>query len=125
MLAMVIPVRILPGRSASTCHCTQCSGYETFPQGELLHIKHHNPIRALIGNNLRSKNLEVHQEVHCVTEGESNRTIIIAIKCRKDEAEIRFEDTPSQQHEVDREKQNIYQPTIPTSKELTRSVTSK
>ena len=73
----------------------------------------------LLANGLRSKGMEVFEEVHCVAENDSNRRIdIISIDKSKREAEIidptiRFETSNSQPEEVNVEKKNIYEPTIP------------
>ncbi|KAJ4445181.1 hypothetical protein ANN_06982 [Periplaneta americana] len=91
MIAMVAPVRSPPGRSTGTTHFRHCSEYETLPhvlgscpQGAVLRIKRHNIIRSMIADALRSKNLDVHEEVHCIADGESNRRIdIIAINRNK------------------------------------------
>ncbi|KAJ4436141.1 hypothetical protein ANN_18768 [Periplaneta americana] len=125
MIVMVAPVHSLPGRSTGTTHCRHCSDYETLPhvlgscpQGEVLRIKRHNIIRSLIADALRSKNLDVHEEVHCIADGGSNRRIdIIAINRNKQTAEIidptiRFEISATQPSEVDEEKKKIYEPTI-------------
>ncbi|KAJ4428684.1 hypothetical protein ANN_25677 [Periplaneta americana] len=96
MIAMVAPVRSLPGRSTGTTHCRHCSEYETLPhvlgscpQGQVLRIKRYNTIRSMIADALRSKNLDVHEEVHCIADGGSNRRIdIIAINRNKQTAEI-------------------------------------
>ncbi|KAJ4434411.1 hypothetical protein ANN_22972 [Periplaneta americana] len=102
-----------------------CSEYETLshvlgscPQGEVLRIKRHNIIRSMIADALRSKNLDVHEEVHCIADGGSNRKIdIIAINRNKQTAEIidptiRFEISATQPSEVNEEKKKIYEPTI-------------
>ncbi|KAJ4450916.1 hypothetical protein ANN_02350 [Periplaneta americana] len=125
MTAMVAPVRSLPGRSTGTTHCRHCSEYETLPhvlgscpQGEVLRIKRHNTIRSMIADALRSKNLDVHEEFHCIADGGSNRRIdIIAINRNKQTAEIidptiRFEISATQPSEVNEEKKKIYEPTI-------------
>ncbi|KAJ4431205.1 hypothetical protein ANN_19802 [Periplaneta americana] len=88
------------------------------PQGEVLKIKRHNTIRSMIADALRSKNLDVHEEVHCLADGGSNRRIdIIAINRNKQTAEIidptiRFEISATQPSEVNEEKKKIYEPTI-------------
>ncbi|KAJ4444418.1 hypothetical protein ANN_06210 [Periplaneta americana] len=86
--------------------------------GEVLRIKRHNTIRSMIADALRSKNLDVHEEVHCIADGGSNRRIdIIAINRNKQTAEIidptiRFEISATQPSEVNEEKKKIYEPTI-------------
>ncbi|KAJ4429713.1 hypothetical protein ANN_21917 [Periplaneta americana] len=67
---------------------------------------------------LRSKNLDVHEEVHCIADGGSNRRIdIIVINRNKQTAEIidptiRFEISTTQPSEVNEEKKKIYEPMI-------------
>lgn len=117
MVAMVPPLRSIPGRSTNTSHCRHCGVYESLPhvlgscpQGELLRIKRHNIVRTLLANSLRSKGLEVYEEVHCLADGDSNRRIdIIAINRQKASADIvdptiRFEVSLNQPNEVDLEK---------------------
>ncbi|KAJ4449887.1 hypothetical protein ANN_01293 [Periplaneta americana] len=124
MTAMMAPVRSLPGRSTGTTHCRHCSEYETLPhvlgscpQGEVLRIKRHNTIRSMIADALRSKNLDVHEEVHCIADGGSNRRIdIVAINRNKQSVEIidptiRFEISATQPSEVNEEEKEIYEPT--------------
>ncbi|KAJ4440121.1 hypothetical protein ANN_08258 [Periplaneta americana] len=87
------------------------------PQGEVLRIKRHI-IRSMIADALRSKNLDDHEEVHCIADGGSNRRIdIIAIKRNKKTAEIIyptiiFEISATQPSEVNEEKKKIYEHTI-------------
>ncbi|KAJ4435363.1 hypothetical protein ANN_17977 [Periplaneta americana] len=86
--------------------------------GEVLRIKRHNTIRSMIADALRTKNLDVHEEVHCIADGGSNRSIdIIAINRNKQTAEIidptiRFEISATQPTEVNEEKKKIYESTI-------------
>ncbi|KAJ4444040.1 hypothetical protein ANN_05829 [Periplaneta americana] len=114
--------RMGESRNAYRVHCSE---YETLPhvlgscpQGEVLRIKRHNTIRSMIPDALRSKNLDVHEEVHCIADGGSNRRIdIIAINRNKQTAEIidptiRFEISATQPSEVNKEKKKIYEPTI-------------
>ncbi|KAJ4427222.1 hypothetical protein ANN_24839 [Periplaneta americana] len=123
MIAMVTPVRFLRGLSTGTTHCRHCSEYETlphvlgsFPQGEVLRIKRYNTMCTMIADAFRSKNLDIHEEVHCIADGGSNRRIdIIAINRNKQTAEIidptiRFEISATQPSEVNEEKKKIYEP---------------
>ncbi|KAJ4448399.1 hypothetical protein ANN_10415 [Periplaneta americana] len=72
----------------------------------------------MIADALRSKNLDVHEEVHCIADGGSNcRIDIIAINKNKQTVEIidptiRFEISATQPSEVNEEKKKIYEPTI-------------
>ncbi|KAJ4439602.1 hypothetical protein ANN_07730 [Periplaneta americana] len=72
----------------------------------------------MIADALRSKNLDVHEEVHCIADGGRNRRIdIIAINRNKQTAEIidptiRFEISATQPSEVNEEEKKIYEPTI-------------
>ncbi|KAJ4448837.1 hypothetical protein ANN_00228 [Periplaneta americana] len=114
-----------PGCSTGTTHCRHCSEYETLPhmlgscpQGEVLRIKRHSIICSMMADALRSKNLDVHEEVHCIADGGSNRRIdIIAINRNKQTAEIidptiRFEISATQPSEMNEEKKKIYEPMI-------------
>ena len=72
MTAMVLPIRTVPGRCTSTNHCRHCSAYETLshalgtcPHGEILRIKRQNIIRSMIAQALRSKGMEIYEEVTC------------------------------------------------------------
>ena len=84
MTAMVPPIRTIPGRSTSTNHCRHCSEYETLshvlgrcPHGEILRIKRHNIIRSMIAQALRSKGMEVYEEVTCLAEQDIIRRVDI------------------------------------------------
>ena len=76
-------------------------------------------IRSMIAQALRSKGMEVYEEVTCLAEQDSIRRIdIITINRKKNVAEIvdptiRFEISKTQPSDVDREKKAIYEPTIP------------
>ena len=76
-------------------------------------------IHIFLANSLRSKGLEVYEEVHCLADGDSNRRIdIIAINRQKASADIvdptiRFEVSLNQPNEVDLEKKKNYEPSIP------------
>ncbi|KAJ4446459.1 hypothetical protein ANN_13155 [Periplaneta americana] len=125
MTALVAPVRALPGRPTGTSHCRHCSEFESLPhvlgrcpQGEISRIKR-NIIRSLLAAALRNKGLEVYEEVHCLSDQDSVRRIdIIAITREKSVAEIidptiRFELSKAQPMDVDKEKKEIDETTMP------------
>ncbi|KAJ4435993.1 hypothetical protein ANN_18617 [Periplaneta americana] len=72
-----------------------------------------------IAEVLRHLGWEVHEEVHCISAADSNRRAdIIVIDRVKDKAmildpTIRFERNLSQADEVNKEKQEIYEPCLP------------
>jgi hypothetical protein len=82
-------------------------------------MKRHNEIRTIIANELRNRDYEVHEEVHCISDSGSTRRIdIIAIDKKNQEGYIidptvRFENSLNQPDEVDKEKKIIYEPTGP------------
>ena len=68
----VSPLRSILGHSSGSNRCKHCSAYETLPhvlgiclKGELLLIKRHDTVRTLLATALRSKGLEVFEEVQC------------------------------------------------------------
>ncbi|KAJ4438964.1 hypothetical protein ANN_14918 [Periplaneta americana] len=75
-------------------------------------------IEAVMNHDMKYKNLDVHEEVHCIADSGRNRRIdIIAINRNKQTAEIidptiRFENSATQPSEVNEEKKKIYEPTI-------------
>ena len=93
--------------------------YRNCAEGQLLRIKRYDVLRSLLANGLRSKGQEVHEEVHCIVDGGSTRRIdIICINTKKSIAEIvdptiHFESSSTQPEDVNAEKKNIYEPTIP------------
>jgi hypothetical protein len=126
MTCNIASVRTVPGRGPNTTHCRHCNEYETLAhvlgsckQGELLRNKRHNAVREILANELKKKGLEVHQEVHCLSESGSTRRVdILAIDREKDQGwiidpTVRFEDNQDQPEKVNQEKQGIYEPTVP------------
>ncbi|KAJ4437541.1 hypothetical protein ANN_17686 [Periplaneta americana] len=92
--------------------------------GELLRNSRHHNIRKLIAQALRNKSLEVHEEVHCVASegGGIRRADIVALDKTNSKGfildpTVRFEMSQSQPSEVNKEKQQIYEPTIPYFRE--------
>ncbi|KAJ4436806.1 hypothetical protein ANN_16938 [Periplaneta americana] len=77
-----------------------------------------NVKRSMIADALRSKNLDVHEDVHCIADdGSSRRIDIIAINRNKQAAKIidpmfRFEISATQPSEVNEEKKKISESTI-------------
>ncbi|KAJ4440908.1 hypothetical protein ANN_10756 [Periplaneta americana] len=123
MDANVALVRSLHGRS--------CNEIETLAQvlgscqhGELLRNSRHHNIRKVIEQGLRERFFEVHEEVHCVASegGGIRRVNIVALDKTNNRAfildpTVRFEMSQTQPSEVNKEKQQIYEPTIPYFRE--------
>lgn len=136
LLTNTVAARAIPGRSRDGTGCRRCRGPENYhhetvphilgscPYGSLLRNERHNAIRSLIANALREKGREVYEEIQCVAEGGSIRRIDIIIVDRQNSAAIildptvRYEDSIEQPMEVDREKKDIYEATIPFFKNL-------
>ncbi|KAJ4428926.1 hypothetical protein ANN_25922 [Periplaneta americana] len=92
--------------------------------GELLRNSRHHNIRKLIAQALRNKSFEVHEEVHCVVSegGGIRRADIVALDKTNSKGfildpTVRFEMSQTQPSEVNKEKQQIYEPTIPYFRE--------
>ncbi|KAJ4445780.1 hypothetical protein ANN_12465 [Periplaneta americana] len=92
--------------------------------GELLRNSRHHNIRKLIAQALRNKSFEVHEEVHCVASegGGIRRADIVALDKTNSKGfildpTVRFEMSQTQPSEVNKEKQQIYEPTIPYFRE--------
>jgi hypothetical protein len=122
----VAPVRALPGRSVENTRCRFCNEKESLAhvlgaceRGKALRILRHNDIRHTIANAFRTAGYEVHEEVNCVALNDSIRRNDILVIDRKSnvghifDPTIRFEVSPNQPDEVDKEKKAIYEPTIP------------
>ncbi|KAJ4429143.1 hypothetical protein ANN_26144 [Periplaneta americana] len=87
----------------------------------LLNVRHHS-VRSYIASHLRkSKNLEVHEEVYCISEDGSRanrREDIVALNRQTKKAVILdpnvwFEKDVSQALAADQEKQVVYRPYVP------------
>ena len=131
MSANVYPVRSIPGRSSDGPQCRYCDERETLShvlgrchRGDLLRNSRHHEIRSIIANGLRNVKINgrplwaVHEEVHCVAEGGSNRRVDILCYNKSKtgyilDPTIRFEQNCDQAKEVDAEKKAIYNPCIP------------
>ncbi|KAJ4450526.1 hypothetical protein ANN_01953 [Periplaneta americana] len=92
--------------------------------GELLRNSRHHNIRKLIAEALRNRSFEVHEEVHCVASegGGIRRADIVALDKTNSKGfildpTVRFEMSQTQPSEVNKEKQQIYDPTIPYFRE--------
>ncbi|KAJ4446866.1 hypothetical protein ANN_13566 [Periplaneta americana] len=92
--------------------------------GELLRNSLHHNIRKLIAQALRNKSFEVHEEVHCVASEDSGikRADIVALDKTNSrgfilDPTVRFQMSRTQPSEVNKEKQQIYEPTIPYFRE--------
>ncbi|KAJ4429134.1 hypothetical protein ANN_26135 [Periplaneta americana] len=124
----LIPVRSVPVRSFNTTRCrhTDCNETETIGhvlefcrKSELLRNNRHHRVRTSIAEVLRHFGCKVCEEVHCISAADSNRRAdIIDIDRVKDKAmvldlTIRFERNLSQADEVNKEKQEIYEPCLP------------
>ncbi|KAJ4450518.1 hypothetical protein ANN_01945 [Periplaneta americana] len=92
--------------------------------GELLRNSRHHNIRKLIAQALRKRPFEVHEEVHCVASegGGIRRADIVALDKNNSKGfildpTVRFELSQTQPSEDNKEKQQIYEPTIPYFRE--------
>ncbi|KAJ4452186.1 hypothetical protein ANN_03704 [Periplaneta americana] len=117
-----------------SCNSTYCNEIETLAHvlgscqhGELLRNSRHHNIRKLIAQALRNKSFEVHEEVHCVASegGGIRRADIVALDKTNSKGfildpTVRFEMSQTQPSEVNKEKQQIYEPTIPYFRENIR-----
>ncbi|KAJ4426676.1 hypothetical protein ANN_26474 [Periplaneta americana] len=131
MNANVAPVRSLHGRSLDGFRCGYCNEIETLAHvlgscqhGELLRYSRHHNISKLIAQALRKRSFEVHEEVHCVASegGGIRRADIVALDKTNSKGiildpTVRFEMSQTQPSEVNKEKQQIYEPTIPYFRE--------
>ena len=127
LTANVAPVRVLHGRSQDGNHCRHChSEIETLPhvlgfckQGFLLRNTRHHTIRSAIATAIAKTGLETYEEVHCLGVDSSNRRVdIIAIDRKKEygyiiDPTVRFESRVGQAEEINVEKKDIYEATIP------------
>ncbi|KAJ4446185.1 hypothetical protein ANN_12878, partial [Periplaneta americana] len=114
--ANVAPVRSLHGRSLDGFRCRYCK-IETLAHvlgscqhGELLRNSRHQNIRKLIGQALRNKSFEVHEEVHCVASegGGIRRADIVALDKTNSKGfildpTVRFEMSQTQPSKVNKE----------------------
>ncbi|KAJ4430209.1 hypothetical protein ANN_22419 [Periplaneta americana] len=125
----VPPIRAVPGRSRDVTRCRRClSEIETLPHilgfcpyiEALCNIRHH-AVRSMLAEALKEIEFTVHQEVKgLATQGSVRRIDIIAIKNNSTyilDPTIRFEIHEDQMHEVNSEKKQIYEPTIPFFKD--------
>src|SRR5436190_1909397 len=126
MTCNVVSVRTVPGRGPNTNRCRHCNEFESLAhvlgsckQGEMLRIKRHNDVRQMLAQELKKNKLEVYEELHCVSETGSTRRIDILAISRSEnkgwiiDPTIRFENNITQPEDVDKEKKEIYEPTIP------------
>ena len=122
MVACVVPVRSVPGRSQDGTLCRHCREPETLshvlgscPHGALLRNTRHHAVRSAIAEELKKKGWKVVEEVHCVATGGSNRRLDILAYNEKTKSgtvidpTIRFETSLNQPSEVDEEKRKIYE----------------
>jgi hypothetical protein len=125
MVACVVPVRSVPGRSQDGTLCRHCREPETLshvlgscPHGALLRNTRHHAVRSAIAEAIRAKGLQVVEEVHCIAQGGSNRRLdILAYNPETKvgtiiDPTIRFETNINQPDEVNKEKRTIYEPCI-------------
>src|SRR5436190_6957133 len=130
MVANVVPVRSVPGRSQDGTRCRHCSEPETLahvlgscPYGALLRNSRHHSVRTIIATALRNKGWQVVEEVHCIAESGSNRRLdILCFNTKSKEGfvidpTIRFEVSSDQPKLVDEEKKSIYEPCVKYLKE--------
>ena len=131
MVGNVTAVRTIPGRSQDArCRHQNCTEFETLPhvlgscdRGNLLRNTRHHLIRTQIADALRTNGFNVHEEIHCVGDGDSNRRadIIAMLPDSKYgyiiDPTVRMEVDEQQPEMVNLEKQNIYNSCIPYLKE--------
>ena len=126
MIGNVTAVRATPGRTMDTNHCRHCHNeIETLshvlgscPHGETLRNARHHKIRSSIAKALRDSGFKVYEEVHGLsTCGSSRRIDMIAFNNNKMgyiiDPTVRFETSKNQPDDVNNEKKQIYEPTIP------------
>ncbi|KAJ4434213.1 hypothetical protein ANN_22761 [Periplaneta americana] len=126
MVGNVAAVRAVPGRSQDN-RCRHCHNeVETLahvlgscPHGEGLRNARHHQLRSIIATALKHADYNTFEEVHGLSvTGSTRRIDIIAFKesTRSGfiiDPTVRFETDEEQPAEVDKEKKNIYNPTIP------------
>jgi hypothetical protein len=123
MIACVVPVRSVPGRSQDGTLCRYCREPETLPHvlgycphGALLRNARHHAVRSAIAEAIRAKGWNVEEEIHCLAEGGSNRRLDILAYNKETKTgtiidpTIRFETHKNQPDEVNIEKRKIYEP---------------
>ncbi|KAJ4429563.1 hypothetical protein ANN_21732 [Periplaneta americana] len=115
--------RSFAGRHADH-YSTRTFGHGSCQHGKLLRNSRHHDIRKLIAQALRKRSFEVHEEVHCVASegGGIRRADIVALDKTNSKGfildpTVRFEMSQTQPSEVNKEKQQIYEPTIPYFRE--------
>ena len=127
MQANVSAVRTVPGRSLDGNLCRRCNREKetlghvlgSCPYGEILRNARHHKLRSFIAEQLRRKGYTVYEEIHGIaTQGSTRRIDILAFQPNSTKGyiidpTIRFEHHTNQPAEVNAEKQNIYNPTIP------------
>ncbi|KAJ4428022.1 hypothetical protein ANN_24036 [Periplaneta americana] len=126
MIGNVAAVRAVPGRSQDN-RCRHCHNeVETLahvlgscPHGEALRNARHHQVRSIIATALKHADYNTFEEVHGLSvTGNTRRIDIIAFKesTRSGyiiDPTVRFETNEEQPVQVDNEKKNIYNPTIP------------
>ncbi|KAJ4438870.1 hypothetical protein ANN_14823 [Periplaneta americana] len=126
MVGNVAAVRAVPGRSQDN-RCRHCHNeVETLahvlgscPHGEALRKARQYQVRSIIATALKHADYNIFEEVHGLSvTGSTRRIDIIAFKesTRSGyiiDPTVRFETDEEQPAEVDNEKKNIYNPTIP------------
>ncbi|KAJ4451159.1 hypothetical protein ANN_02601 [Periplaneta americana] len=126
MVGNVAAVRTVPGRYQDN-HCRYCyNEVETLPHvlgscphGEALRNARHHQVRSIIATALKDAEYKTFEEIHGLSVTVSTRRIdIIAFKESTRSGTIidptlRFETNKEQPAEVDKEKKNLCNPTIP------------
>ncbi|KAJ4441445.1 hypothetical protein ANN_11300 [Periplaneta americana] len=126
MVGNVAAVLAVPGRSQDN-RCRHCHNeVETLahvlgfcPHGEALRSARHHQVRSIIATALKDADYNTFEEVHGLSvTGSTRRIDIITFKesTRSGyiiDPTVRFETDEEQPAEVDNEKKNIYNPTIP------------
>ncbi|KAJ4429599.1 hypothetical protein ANN_21785 [Periplaneta americana] len=115
-----------PSTNSRYCNEIETLGYVlgSCQHGELLRNSRHHNIRKLIAQALRKRSFEVHEEVHCIASegGGIRRADIMALDKTNSKGfildpTVRFEMSQTQPSEVNKEKQQIYEPIIPYFRE--------
>ncbi|KAJ4434096.1 hypothetical protein ANN_16416 [Periplaneta americana] len=117
-------VRAVPSQDNRCRHChneveTLVHVLGSCPHGEVLRNARHHQVRSIIATALKDADYNTFKEVHGLSvTGSTRRIDIIAFKesTRSGfiiDPTVRFETNEEQPAEVDKEKKNIYNPTIP------------
>ena len=122
----MLPQCVLHHAGPLSNHCRHCHNeievlshvLGSCPHGETLRNARHHKIRSSIAKALRDSGFKVYEEVHGLsTCGSSRRIDMIAFNNNKMgyiiDPTVRFETSKNQPDDVNNEKKQIYEPTIP------------